>query len=101
MKPLGILAGQIGHHVDAAVALEIVVVSKLLLGDLFFLRHRLKLNHCEVTTRLERAVLIQDIGDAARHAGSEITASTPKDDNDASGHVFAAMIAGAFNDRNG
>src|ERR1035441_6337880 len=38
MQPLGILGCQVGHHVDAAVALEIVVEAVFLLGDLFFFR---------------------------------------------------------------
>src|SRR5215469_9925040 len=101
MESLGILGGQIRHHVHATVALKVVVMTKLLLGDLLFLRHRLKLNHCQVTTRLERAVLIEDIGDATRHAGREIAAGASKHHDDAAGHIFAAMVAGALDDRNG
>jgi hypothetical protein len=49
----------------------------------------------------KRAVLVIDIGDAARHAGGEVAPGLAQHDDDAAGHVFAAMIAGAFDHRDG
>ena len=49
----------------------------------------------------KRAVLVEHIGDAARHAGREVAAGLPEHDDDAAGHVFAAVIARAFDDRDG
>ena len=69
--------------------------------DLFLLRHRLELDHRHVAARCERAVLVEHIGDAARHAGGEIAAGLAEHDDDAAGHVFAAMIAGALDDGDG
>ena len=50
---------------------------------------------------LERAVLVEHIGDAARHAGGEIAPGAAEHDDDAAGHVFAAMVAGAFDHGDG
>ena len=72
-QPLGILAGQIGH-VDAAMRFQIVVVAEFLLGDLPLFRHWLELDHRHVAARFEGVVLVEYIGDAARHAGGEISA---------------------------
>ena len=44
------------------------------------------------------AVRVVDIGDAARHAGGEVAADLAEHDDDAAGHVFAAMVAGALDD---
>ena len=49
----------------------------------------------------ERAVLVVDIGDAAAHAGGEVAPGAPQHDDGAAGHVFAAVIAGAFDHRRG
>ena len=46
-------------------------------------------------------VLVEHIGDAARHAGREVAAGLAEDDDDAAGHVFAAMVAGALDDGDG
>ena len=43
-------------------------------------------------------LLVEHIGDAARHAGCEVAAGLADDDDDAAGHVFAAMVADAFDD---
>ena len=49
----------------------------------------------------EGAVLVEHIGDAARHAGGEVAAGAAEHHHDAAGHVFAAMVAGAFDHRDG
>ena len=48
---------------------------------------------------VEFAVFVEHIGDAARHAGGEVAPGLADDDDDAAGHIFAAVIAGAFDDR--
>ena len=50
---------------------------------------------------LEVAVLVEHVGDAARHAGREVAARRAEHDDDAAGHVLAAVVAGAFDDRDG
>ena len=47
----------------------------------------------------KRAVGIVDVGDAARHAGGEVAPGVAQHDHDAAGHVFAAVVAGAFDHR--
>ena len=49
----------------------------------------------------EAAVFVEDPGEAAGHASSEVAAGSAKDDGEASGHVFAAVVADAFNDGQG
>ena len=48
---------------------------------------------------LERAVLVEHVGDATRHAGREVAAGAAEHHHDAAGHVFAAVVAGAFDHR--
>src|SRR5579883_2966714 len=40
----------------------------------------------------------KEVGEASGHAGAEIQAERPKDQSNATGHVFAAMLANAFDD---
>ena len=56
------------------------------------------IDHRRVAALFEIADFIQHIGDAARHAGGEIAADLAQHDDAAAGHVFAAMIADAFDD---
>ena len=72
-----------------------------LLQQVVFFRHRLELDHGHVAALGEIAVLVEHIGDAARHAGGEVAAGLADDDDDAAGHVFAAMVADALDDRDG
>jgi hypothetical protein len=90
----GIAVRQVGHDVDHAAGFEFDAI--FLLRDRFFLGHRLKRDHRHVAARLERIVLVDDIGDAARHAGGEVAAGAAEHGHDTAGHVFAAMVAGAF-----
>ena len=69
--------------------------------DFLFRRDRLELDHRHVAAGLERAVLVEHIGDAARHAGREVAAGAAEHDDSAAGHVFAAVVAGAFDDGDG
>ena len=47
----------------------------------------------------KRPPRVVDVGDAARHAGGEVAAGVAEHDDHAAGHVFAAMVAGAFDHR--
>ena len=47
----------------------------------------------------EVAVLVVDVGDAARHAGGEVLAGRPEHDHPAAGHVLAAVVADRLHDR--
>src|SRR5713101_10193321 len=80
-------------RVEIAAAVLERVERVVLVGD------RLELDHGEVAAPRERAVLVQDIGDAAAHAGGEIAAGLAEHDDRAAGHVLAAMRADALDDR--
>ena len=41
---------------------------------------------------------VPNVGDAAAHAGGEVAAGGAEDDDAAAGHVFAAVVADAFDD---
>ena len=43
----------------------------------------------------------QDVGEAAGHAGAEIETDGPENRGDAPGHVFASVLAHAFDDGDG
>ena len=45
------------------------------------------------------SIFIQNIGDAARHAGGKIAPGVTEIDDPAASHVFAAVIADAFHHR--
>jgi hypothetical protein len=66
-----------------------------------FFRHRFKVDHGHVAARLEVTRLVENIGDAARHAGSEVAPGLAQHNHDPAGHVFAAVVAGAFDNGNG
>src|SRR5690606_21355759 len=69
---------------------------------ILFARGRIDLQEVDlrhVAAIAERAVLVVNIGDAARHAGREIAPGTAKHCDDAAGHVFAAVVARPFDDR--
>src|SRR4029079_12791090 len=56
-------------------------------------------DHLLVTAPRERArLVVEHVGDAARHAGGEVAPGRPDDDDAAAGHVLAAVIADAFDD---
>src|SRR5215470_7829453 len=58
----------------------------------------LELDHLAVAAGDERAVLVEDEGEPARHAGGEVAAGSAEDDDGAAGHVLAAMVADALDD---
>src|ERR1039457_3824587 len=49
----------------------------------------------------EVAALVEDVGDAAAHAGGEVAATLAQHHDQAFGHVFAAMVAETFDDCGG
>ncbi len=60
---------------------------------------RLQRDPGRVALRLQPAVRIPDIGDAARHAGGEVAPDPAEHDHAPAGHIFAAMVARALDHR--
>src|SRR5690606_20721210 len=85
-----------GMHGDAALALAIATMTDPLAQHAVSYVYRLALDNDQVAAPGEISLLVEHIGNAARHAGSEIAPGAAEHDNDAAGHVFAAMIADAF-----
>ena len=98
MQPFGVEAGHVAHHVDAAMRVEIAALVIAALHHGFFFLDRLELDHRKIAALGEIALLVEHIGDAARHAGGEIAPRAADDDDDAARHIFAAVIADAFDD---
>ena len=101
MQPVRIERGEVGHDVHQPVRFKIARVMEDARVDVLFVRHRLELDHGEVAPRFECAVIVDHIGDAARHARREIASSAAEHHHDAARHVFAAMVAGALDHRKG
>src|SRR5207302_11302873 len=53
-------------------------------------------NAFEIALALKRAFGVVDVSDAARHARREVAADRAEHADDAAGHIFAAMVAGAL-----
>ena len=81
--------------------LQVVGVVVETLRGFFLFGQRFELDHRQVAAGLEGAVLVEHVGDAARHAGGEVAAGAAEHHHDAAGHVFAAVIAGALDHRDG
>ena len=71
---------------------DVVIVS---------VKQGLEVNQTWVAAIPKRAVLVQDVGDAAAHAGGEIASGGAEHHHAPAGHVFAAVIAHAFDHRVG
>ena len=81
-------AGAIGVRVDDFF--EHVLVVVVLDG--------FEVDHGGVDVGGEGAVFVPDVGEAAAHAGGEVASGGAEDDDGAAGHVFAAVVADAFDD---
>src|SRR5664279_3478666 len=67
-------------------------------NQLFLFRNRLKINHRKIATLFKCVVLVQHISHTARHASREVAPGWANHKNTAACHIFAAVIARAFND---
>src|SRR3984957_8085650 len=98
MQAMPVETAHIRHDIDHAVGFEIARVMEDARVDVFLARHRLELHHREIAARGKTAVLVEHIGNAARHAGGEVAAGRPEHYHRAADDIFAAMVAGALND---
>ena len=72
---------------------EVPLDQSLQSGDLLGVLQAFGSHHLRVHIAGEITAVIQHVGDAARHAGAEIAARRPEDDDTATGHVFTTVIA--------
>ena len=100
-QALRIVLGHVPHDIHAPVRFQVAALMRQLLHRFIVGRQRFQLDHREVAALLEIALLIEDIRNAAAHAGCEISSNGAEHDDDAARHVFAAMVAGAFDDGDG
>jgi len=82
---------------------QVGMTSDELLHVLFFIRilDGLQVHHLQIAALHEIARFVENVGDTAAHAGRKISTGSSKHDNPAAGHIFASVIADAFNDGNG
>src|SRR5436190_10051102 len=64
-----------------------------------FRREPFELDHARIAALFEVSALVQDVGDAAAHAGCEVAAGATEDRHVSAGHVLAAMVTHALDDR--
>ena len=86
----------------AAAAGQVEVARDQISDDLHILRveQRLEIDRGQIAALLgEIAALVEHVGDAAAHAGGEIAAAGAEHEHQAVGHVLAAVVADAFDDR--
>ena len=63
-------------------------------------RSRLQINGSTIASLLrEVAALVKDVRDPAVHAGGKVSSALPQNDDQAVGHVLAAVIAHALHNR--
>src|SRR5690606_22486656 len=67
--------------------------------DVGFVDDAFEADHAGVAALAELAVLVEDERIAAAHARGEVAPGSPEHHDDAAGHVFAAVVADAFDDR--
>ena len=67
--------------------------------DVLVLLERLQLDHPAIAASRKQPVVVDDVGDAAAHAGGEVAPGATQDDDAAAGHVLASVIADTFDDR--
>ena len=60
---------------------------------------RFDVYHVEIAALIEITVLIEHVSDAAAHACGKVSACPSENDDDAARHIFAAVIANAFDNR--
>ncbi len=72
-----------------------------LLQQIVFFRHRFQIHHRQVAAFAEGVFLVEHVGDAAGHAGREVAARPAEHHDDTAGHVFVAVVADAFDNRQG
>src|SRR5579871_6168365 len=72
------------------------IFERLEIADIM---QRLEVDRFEIAALLgEVSVLVEYVGQASAHAGSEVAAASAEHNHEAVGHVFAAVIADAFDD---
>ena len=101
MQALVVVPGHVAGNIDAAVPFEIAAVMMKPAHQVLFLLDRFEIDHGQIAAGAEAAVFIENIGDAPRHAGGEVAAGGPDDDDETAGHIFAAVIARALHHRDG
>ena len=100
-QPLLVVPRHVTRHVDPALVGKITAVVMQLFENVVFFRNRLELHHRHVAALGKVAILIEDIGDTTRHAGCKVAPGLAENDDETTGHVFTAMIADTFDDRDG
>src|SRR5439155_7539357 len=81
---------------DRRVRVVEVALDEGLYGRQVLLVERLEGDHALVAALLEAAVLVENVGDAARHPGREIPPRAPEHQDEALSHVLAAVVADAL-----
>ena len=100
-QAFGVEAGHVGHHIDEAMHFEIAALVSGFFHHEALGFDRLELDHGHIAVFAKLAVLVEHIGDAARHACGEVASGRTEHNDNAAGHIFAAMVSAALDDGDG
>ena len=67
-------------------------------ADVFVGLDTLQFDHAQVAVDQKLILRIPNVGNASAHSGGEIASCGAEDDHATSGHVFASVVADAFDD---
>src|SRR6266566_1043045 len=84
---------------DGRVGASLVLLDQLAKHAQILELERLQADELGVAALRERAVLVEHVCDPTAHAGGEVPARAPEDDDGAARHVFATVVADALDDR--
>src|SRR5690606_19389933 len=86
-------------NVHTPLVHEIATMVMQLLQHVIFFGDRLQFDHRHIAALGEIALLVEHIGDTARHAGGKVAARLADNHDNTAGHIFAAVVAHAFDNR--
>ena len=100
LRQLGIPVGEQVLATRRAGELDMLFDFRLHIGDVRItaLDEAVEVDHVLVEAFFEKSVEVVDIGHAARHACSEVASGRAENDHLSARHVFAAVVAHAFDD---
>ena len=101
LRQLGVPVFQQELAAGGAGVSDVLLDLGLEVGDVLVaaLDEAVEVDHFLVEAFLEHAVDIVNVGDAAGHACGEVATGLAEHDHLAAGHVFAAVVAHAFDNR--
>ncbi len=90
-----------GRHINQPVMLQIAAMMMQAFNRCILGRNGGEINHGKIAALGKVTRLIEDVSHATRHAGGKVPPRVADDQHAAARHVFAAVVANPFDNRNG